>query len=160
MVNKISLVITNVKTLEVMERWDFVVQYEGDHSVDGGPTSDKPIKQIRNEIRDIIKQITSSVTYLPLLDCLCGFDIQIHTKPDVTIPEAWGDAQPANIKNAQCVQMRSFSTNIHKMETLVTYKNDDWTGALESMNWSVEFSGKDIKSNCKDVELDSKDIKL
>ncbi|KAI4465419.1 mitotic spindle assembly checkpoint protein mad2 [Holotrichia oblita] len=124
-VNKVALVITNVKTLEVMERWDFNVQYEGNIHQGNDQVSDKPLKQIRNEIRDVMKQIASSVAYLPLLDCLCSFDIQIYTKSDVVLPNEWADAEPANVKNAQSVKMRSFSTNIHKMETVVTYKNDD-----------------------------------
>lgn len=124
LVNKVVLVITNVKTLEVLERWDFNVEYEGDGK-DGSQTSDKPLKQIKNEIRDVLKQIASSISYLPLLDCLCSFDIQIYTKDDVELPEQWADAQPANIPNAQSVKMRSFSTNLHKMATTVTYKNCD-----------------------------------
>ncbi|KAJ8958944.1 hypothetical protein NQ318_019714 [Aromia moschata] len=123
-VNKVALVITNVKTLEIMERWDFNVEYEGDVA-NGEQTSEKPLKQIKNEIRDVLKQIASSVAYLPLLDCLCSFDIQIYTKSDVELPAEWAEAEPANIKNAQSVKMRTFSTNIHKMETVVTYKNDD-----------------------------------
>ncbi|KAF5281549.1 hypothetical protein FQA39_LY05084 [Lamprigera yunnana] len=124
LVNKIALIITNVKNREVMERWDFNVQYEGD-VCNPDRKSDKPLKQIQNEIRDVLKQIASSVAYLPLLDCLCSFDIQIYTNNDVNLPREWADAQPADIKNAQCVKLRSFSTNIHKMETVVTYKNDD-----------------------------------
>lgn len=120
--NKIALVITNVKTLEVMERWDFIVEYEGDSKTED-QSSDKPLKQIKNEIRDVLKQIACSVAYLPLLDCLCSFDIQIYTKNDVDLPSEWTEAEPANIKNAQSVKMRSFSTNIHKMDTVVTYKN-------------------------------------
>lgn len=122
-VNKISLVITNVKSLEIMERWDFIVEYEG-NSNEEGQVSNKPIKQIRQEIGDVIRQITSTITFLPLLDCLCSFDIQIHTKNDVKVPDNWADTEPANIKNAQCVKLRQFSTNIHKMESMVTYKND------------------------------------
>ncbi|KRT82941.1 hypothetical protein AMK59_3596 [Oryctes borbonicus] len=124
-VTKVALVITNVKTVEVMERWDFIVEYEGDTSQGNEQTSSKPLKQIKNEIRDVLKQIASSVAYLPLLDCLCSFDIQIYTKNDVVLPDEWADAQPANVKNAQSVKMRSFSTNIHKMETVVIYKNDE-----------------------------------
>ncbi|KAB0798716.1 hypothetical protein PPYR_09709 [Photinus pyralis] len=124
LVDKIALIVTSVKTREVMERWDFNVQYEGD--IDNpNQTSDKPLKQIQNEIRDVLKQIASSVAYLPLLDCLCSFDIQIYTKNDIELPPEWGDAQPADIKNAQFVRLRSFSTNIHKMETVVTYKSED-----------------------------------
>lgn len=125
-VNKVALVITNVKTLEVMERWDFKVEYEGDINDGVEQTSEKPLKQIKNEIRDVLKQIASSVAYLPLLDCLCSFDILIYTKDIVELPAQWVEAEPANIKNAQNVRMRSFSTNIHKMETVVTYKNEDF----------------------------------
>lgn len=125
-VNKVALVITNVKTLEVVERWDFKVEYEGDVKDGVEQTSEKPLKQIKNEIRDVLKQIASSVAYLPLLDCLCSFDILIYTKDNVELPAEWAEAEPANIKNAQHVRMRSFSTNIHKMETVVTYKNEDF----------------------------------
>lgn len=125
-VNKVALVITNVKTMEVMERWDFIVEYEGDTSNGINQTSEKPLKQIKNEIRDVLKQIASSVAYLPLLDCLCSFDILIYTKDNVELPAEWAEAAPASIKNAQSVKMRSFSTNIHKMETIVTYKNEDF----------------------------------
>lgn len=124
-VNKVALIITNVKSLEVMERWDFKVEYEGDTELGDAQVSEKPLKQIKNEIRDVLKQITSSVTYLPLLDCICSFDIQIYAKDDIELPEEWAQAEPANIKNAQSVKMRSFSTNIHKMETIVTYKLED-----------------------------------
>ncbi|KAK4879017.1 hypothetical protein RN001_007163 [Aquatica leii] len=123
-VNKVALIITNVKTREVMERWDFNVQYVGDVN-NPDEKSDKPLKLIQNEIREVLKQIAASVAYLPLLDCLCSFDVQIYTKNDIDLPAEWADAQPADIKNAQCVKLRSFSTNIHKMETAVTYKNDD-----------------------------------
>ena len=39
----------------------------------------KDEKKIKGEIRDVIRQITASVTFLPLLDCLCSFDILIYT---------------------------------------------------------------------------------
>ena len=42
-------------------------------------TSTKDEKVIKQEIRDVIRQITASVTFLPLLDCVCSFDILIHT---------------------------------------------------------------------------------
>ncbi|XP_044751139.1 mitotic spindle assembly checkpoint protein MAD2A [Coccinella septempunctata] len=121
-VNKIALIITNVKTRETLERWDFKVEYEGDSSEQ---VSDKPLPTIKKEIRDVVRQITASVTYLPLLDCLCSFDVQIYTKDDIELPEEWTESEPANIKNAQSVRMKAFSTNLHKMETVVTYKNTE-----------------------------------
>lgn len=123
-VNKIALIITNVKSRETLERWDFKVEYEGDTS-NGEVVSDKPLSTIKKEIRDVVRQITASVTYLPLLDCICSFDVQIYTKDNIELPEEWTESEPANIKNAQSVKMKAFSTKLHKMETVVTYKNTE-----------------------------------
>ena len=38
----------------------------------------KDEKKIKGEIRDVIRQITASVTFLLLLDCLCPLDILIY----------------------------------------------------------------------------------
>lgn len=121
-VRKVSLTITNVRTLEVLERWDFNIELE---NTDKECESSKPLKQITQEIRDVMRQITSSISYLPVLDCICSFDILIYTNDDVNLPPEWADTEPANIKNAQCVRLKSFSTDIHRLETVVTYKRDD-----------------------------------
>lgn len=31
----------------------------------------KPLKDIQQEIRNVLRQITACVTFLPLLDCVC-----------------------------------------------------------------------------------------
>lgn len=130
-VEKVTLVITNVNTKEVLEKWDFKVDYEG-QTANGTKDSvnsslpevgTKDSKTIQKEIREVIRQITGTVSFLPLLDCLCSFDILTYTVPDCGIPKEWDETQPAFIANSQEVQLRSFSTSIHKMETVVSYKN-------------------------------------
>jgi len=64
-----------------------------------------------------------TVSFLPLLDCLCSFDILTYTVPDCNIPNQWDETQPVFIANSQEVQLRSFSTSLHKMDTIVSYKN-------------------------------------
>lgn len=84
---RLVVVLTNVDTKETMERWEFLVSYDkDDENKDPNlktaafkDTSDKDQNKIRQEIRDVIRQITASVTFLPLLDCLCSFDILIYT---------------------------------------------------------------------------------
>ncbi|XP_078039005.1 mitotic arrest deficient 2 [Augochlora pura] len=130
-VQKVTLVITNVNTKEVLEKWDFKVDYEGqtsnglkDVTNNGLPdVGTKDVKTIQKEIREVIRQITGTVSFLPLLDCLCSFDILTYTVPDCGIPKEWDETQPVIIANSQEVQLRSFSTSIHKMETIVSYKN-------------------------------------
>ncbi|XP_076637481.1 mitotic arrest deficient 2 [Colletes latitarsis] len=130
-VQKITLVITNVNTKEVLEKWDFKVDYEG-QTTNGTNDSinknlpevgTKDVKTIQKEIREVIRQITGTVSFLPLLDCLCSFDILTYTVPDCGIPKEWDETQPVFIANSQEVQLRSFSTSLHKMDTIVSYKN-------------------------------------
>uniref|UniRef100_A0A8D9E368 Mitotic spindle assembly checkpoint protein MAD2A n=1 Tax=Cacopsylla melanoneura TaxID=428564 RepID=A0A8D9E368_9HEMI len=142
-VQKLSMIINNRNTKEVLERWDFKLQYE--KSMDennaaslntGGKTDSNPndekekigtkdIKVIQREIRDVLRQITSTVSFLPLLDAPCEFDCLVFTTPDTHVPENWKETEPVFIANSQEVQLRSFSTSLHKMDTVVSYKQDD-----------------------------------
>ncbi|KPJ14927.1 Mitotic spindle assembly checkpoint protein MAD2A [Papilio machaon] len=125
-VKKLSLVIINVSNKEVLECWDFNVQYEeGDVVLSkekNEKVSSKDLKKIQLEIRDVMLQVAATISYLPLLDCRCSFDIYVHANPECNIPEKWMEAAPISITNAQNVQLKSFSTNLHKMDTVVTYK--------------------------------------
>jgi len=51
-----------------------------------------------------------------------SFDLQVHTKNGVDA-DGWGDVQALEIKNAQAVQLRSFSTSIQSVQTFVSYKS-------------------------------------
>ncbi|XP_050432493.1 mitotic spindle assembly checkpoint protein MAD2A [Adelges cooleyi] len=123
-IQKMSMVISNVTTKEVMERWDFKVQYEGSGDPNPDSVGNKELSTIQKEIRDVLRQICSTVSFLPLLDCPCAFDLQIYTKPDVDIPQEWAETAPSYIANSQELQLRSFSTSLHRMDTVVSYKAD------------------------------------
>ncbi|KAH8338982.1 hypothetical protein KR074_000077 [Drosophila pseudoananassae] len=125
MINKISMVITNAHTKEVLECWDFKMQAElgdGDTSDATKLTSTKELSRIQNEIRDVMRQISATVSYLPLLDCICTFDVMIHTLQNTELPAKWDETGAIVIQNAQAVQLRSFSTGLHKVDTVVNYK--------------------------------------
>ncbi|XP_028393097.1 mitotic spindle assembly checkpoint protein MAD2A-like [Dendronephthya gigantea] len=121
-VKKLVIVILNIDTHEPLERWQFDV--ECDKSVvETSKPKEKSVKDIQNEIRDVIRQITATVTFLPLLDAPCAFDILIYTDKDQDIPEKWEESGPQFIANSQEVRLRSFSTLIHKVDAMVAYKN-------------------------------------
>ncbi|XP_017070903.1 mitotic spindle assembly checkpoint protein MAD2A [Drosophila eugracilis] len=125
MINKISMVITNAHTKEVLECWDFKMQAEmgdGDTSDPTKLTASKELSRIQNEIRDVMRQISATVSYLPLLDCICTFDVMIHTLQNTELPAEWDETGAIVIQNAQAVQLRSFSTGLHKVDTVVNYK--------------------------------------
>jgi hypothetical protein len=62
------------------------------------------------EIQAIIRQICASVTFLPLLDGPCSFDLLVYADNKVTTPLAWEESDPKYIANSQVVRLRSFST--------------------------------------------------
>lgn len=70
-VQKITLVITNVNTKEVLEKWDFKVDYEGqtpngtnDNTNNSFPeVGTKDVKTIQKEIREVIRQITGNLLH-------------------------------------------------------------------------------------------------
>eukprot|EP00095_Tigriopus_kingsejongensis_P003647 maker-scaffold2352_size16672-snap-gene-0.7 protein:Tk03647 transcript:maker-scaffold2352_size16672-snap-gene-0.7-mRNA-1 annotation:"mitotic spindle assembly checkpoint protein mad2a" len=124
-VKKLVVVLSSVETKEVLERWEFKIMYETDEGKENlAETSTKDEKKIKAEIQDVIRQITASVTFLPLLDCPCSFDILIYTKKDLECPDTWGENDGCMITNSEELKLRSFSTGIHKLEAAVSYKAD------------------------------------
>lgn len=86
---------------------------------------EKTEKEIQEEIQAIFRQITASVTFLPVLDGDCTFNVLVYADADSEVPVEWGDSDAKEIKNAEKVQLRSFSTNNHRVGTLVSYRLAD-----------------------------------
>lgn len=126
---KFSLIISNVNSKEVLECWDFKVdaeasdQNENPNQIDPNTkTSSKELKKIQGEIGAVMRQIAATVSYLPLLECICSFDLLIHCEKELDIPTNWNETDNISIKNSQVVNLKSFSTGLHKVETVVSYK--------------------------------------
>ncbi|GFT62810.1 mitotic spindle assembly checkpoint protein MAD2A [Nephila pilipes] len=123
-VHRLVLVISNYHTKETLERWEFNIQCEGELESGGQPKS-KDIKEIQKEIRNIIRQITASVSFLPLLDNQCSFDVLLYTSKDVNIPDEWAESTAHFIPEYEEVKLSNFSTTVHKVDTAVQYKTYD-----------------------------------
>ncbi|XP_032364653.1 mitotic spindle assembly checkpoint protein MAD2A isoform X1 [Etheostoma spectabile] len=70
-VQKLVLVITCLETNEVLERWQFDIECDKSAKESSAPR-EKSIKTIQDEIRSVIRQITATVTFLPLLETPCA----------------------------------------------------------------------------------------
>ncbi|KAK3841396.1 MAG: putative mitotic spindle checkpoint protein, partial [Linnemannia gamsii] len=86
---------------------------------------EKTEKEIQSEIQAILRQITASVSFLPMLDEKCTWTILCQTEKDAEVPATWSDADPHLVHNAEQVKLRSFSTNLHKIDALVAYRLHD-----------------------------------
>ena len=121
-VHRIVMVIINVANKETIERWEFTV--DCDNKVQDEQNIAVDMKEIQSGIRDVIRQITASVTYLPLIDEAVSFDILLYANKDIELPsQEWADSTSHLIPHAEEVQLRNFNTKIHHLKAAVAYKS-------------------------------------
>jgi mitotic spindle assembly checkpoint protein MAD2 len=128
-VQRLVVVVAGADSGETLERWQFNVTVEDNESGENqnpnnAATSSKSVKEIHNEIQAIIRQITASVTFLPLLNEPCTFDLLVYTNKDAVIPTKWEDSDPCYIMNSQEVKLRSFTTKVRR-GIYVVYDRDE-----------------------------------
>ncbi|XP_072051118.1 mitotic spindle assembly checkpoint protein MAD2A-like [Amphiura filiformis] len=123
-VQRVVLVVSSIDTGEVLERWQFNIECDKTAKTENKPRQ-KSAEDINKGIKAVIRQITATVTFLPLLETACTFNLLFYTDKDQDIPEEWEESGPSLIPNSQEVKLRSFTTSIHKVEAAVCYKNDD-----------------------------------
>ncbi len=140
-ISKLVVVITSKETGEHVERWQFDVNIFNNNSPvpksSSGATSaatdkensdptaaaaEKSDAEIQSDIQSLFRQITASVTFLPVLDGNCTFNVLVYADADSEVPLEWGDSDAKEVKNAEKVMLRSFSTNSHRIDTVVSYR--------------------------------------
>lgn len=84
----------------------------------------KELAEIQKGIRNVMRQVTATVTFLPLLDARCAFDLRIYLAKKAEVATGWVEETDTMIENPEKVQLRSFSTSIHRVNATVTYKAD------------------------------------
>lgn len=87
----------------------------------------KPVAETQREIQALVRQITSSGSYLPMLrEDEYTFNVLVHTDPrDSHVPREWAEGSDGALAgNVEQVQFRSFSTSIHHIGTQVSYKHE------------------------------------
>eukprot|EP00444_Apocalathium_aciculiferum_P025597 CAMPEP_0183443330 /NCGR_PEP_ID=MMETSP0370-20130417/91390_1 /TAXON_ID=268820 /ORGANISM="Peridinium aciculiferum, Strain PAER-2" /LENGTH=269 /DNA_ID=CAMNT_0025633287 /DNA_START=77 /DNA_END=884 /DNA_ORIENTATION=- len=127
-VKKLIVVIASQATGQTLERWTFDIQVSEEVADDCAlphTQADKVLEQ--KQIQAIIRQISASVTWLPLLDEPCSFDLLVYTDKAADVPEAWGESDPKYIVGgSQEVKLRSFTTKIHQVDGSVVYGTTNW----------------------------------
>lgn len=124
-VTQLVLAIISKDTRLPLERWVFDVNLVEQPVDSAEPTPAKPESEIQAEIRYILKQIVSTVTFLPIIDTPTVFNILAYTHDSADVPaDEWVDTDPLAIEasKSQQVKLRSFSTDVHRIEALVAYR--------------------------------------
>jgi mitotic spindle assembly checkpoint protein MAD2 len=85
--------------------------------------STKSQKEITQEIQAVVRQITASVTFLPLLNEPCFFDLLVYADEQASVPLSWEDSDPCHILNAEDVRLRSFDTKVKSPSLITLYSH-------------------------------------
>ncbi|KAI0375108.1 mitotic spindle checkpoint protein MAD2 [Pilatotrama ljubarskyi] len=125
-VTQLVLAIISKDSRMPLERWVFDINLVEQPTTEGSqPAPAKPEAEIQAEIRAILKQIVSTVTFLPVIDEPTVFNILAYTSESADIPaNEWVDTDPLAIEasKSQQVKLRSFSTDVHRIEAMVAYR--------------------------------------
>ncbi|CAB5198849.1 HORMA domain protein [Rhizophagus irregularis DAOM 181602=DAOM 197198] len=131
-ISKLILAIMNVENREILERWQFDIQIIDEENKEnkgpGGGKKQRTDQEIKNEIQAIIRQITASVTFLPVLEDECTFNILAFTDKDAEVPAEWDDSDPLIIQNPEyqynVYYVRSLKNAFNKLnKQFITTKN-------------------------------------
>ncbi|OUM58669.1 hypothetical protein PIROE2DRAFT_47769, partial [Piromyces sp. E2] len=77
-IKRLVLVILSKESREVMERWQFDIQIQKNLGQDF--VSKKSESEIQSEIQAILRQLTASISFLPILEEQCKFfPLYIHS---------------------------------------------------------------------------------
>lgn len=129
-INWFTMLILNKGTNEITEKWLFHINLIDDNSKSASSNFDKDnfksLTVIQSEIQSIIKQISSSVTFLPDFEELQTFKILVNTiSEDIKVPKNWNDMDLMKDlvgSTVESVKFDSFCTNKHQISSFVTYK--------------------------------------
>ncbi|KXN83853.1 Mitotic spindle assembly checkpoint protein MAD2A [Leucoagaricus sp. SymC.cos] len=127
-VTQLVLAIISKDTRTPLERWVFDIKLVEPPADGSGSKEPKPEAEIQSEIRAILKQIISMVTYLPVIQEPTVFNILAYTNESADVPAGeWVDTDPLAIEasKSQQVKMRSFSTDVHRIEAMVAYRYEE-----------------------------------
>ncbi|KAM7539306.1 hypothetical protein Aperf_G00000055782 [Anoplocephala perfoliata] len=114
---RLVLVIKSAKNGAILERWQFNVKREEDKV-----SASKSNEDIDEELAEVVRQIVSSTSFLPRIKQTCTFDLLVYTEGNCEVPEGWDESGPCFVPNSAQVQLKSFSTQIHHVESIVSYR--------------------------------------
>lgn len=78
--------------------------------------------QNEREMGTVVLLLKKIIYFNNLVLHLGSFDLLIYTDKDLVVPEKWEESGPQFITNSEQVRLRSFTTTIHKVNSLVAYK--------------------------------------
>ncbi|KAG5477044.1 hypothetical protein LSCM1_05383 [Leishmania martiniquensis] len=122
---RLVLLITDVQSERILERWEMSIEAEpAASSLHLRGSGGKSEADVRRDIQSVMRQITASVSFLPVITQPCAFDLLVYTSENAQVPStAWEPSDPQVLKRGMEVKLRSFTTSFHQVDTNVVYRD-------------------------------------
>jgi mitotic spindle assembly checkpoint protein MAD2 len=142
-INRLVLAIKSIETDETLERWQFEIHTDEAAAAGGKPSTlvgrtesggkkkEKTEKEVQGEIREIMKQITSTTTFLPILqeECKCFLWSEICSKVQTGISadmQAHSHYWPTRMNQGMWLYHRRGEMQTHIWSIGVKSNPSDW----------------------------------
>ena len=98
---EVILVLISVESGETLERWAFSIE-QGDEleKAKRGEEVEVDVAEIQKGIKDVVRQIVSTVTFLPAIEEGVKFDLLFETKGETAAAENWDPNTPHIIQGS------------------------------------------------------------
>lgn len=125
-IDRLVVAIVDKDEAEVVERWEFRVVVDRAAEEPAVPASQIP-PEVTQQIQAIVRQITASVTFLPILqEGNYTFNVLVYADPSAPVPAEWADSANGSMDvqgdRVELVEFRQFLTGPHRVGGEVQYR--------------------------------------
>ncbi|KRZ18820.1 Transmembrane protein [Trichinella zimbabwensis] len=82
----------------------------------------KHIESAEEQLRIIVRKISTVAPFLPVLPPNCSFDCFAYTDCEVECPDDWSELKPKTVTTEQMINLGSFNVGFYSIDLTVCYK--------------------------------------
>ncbi|KRX84664.1 Transmembrane protein [Trichinella sp. T6] len=116
-IKKITCIICKIEDRDVLECWHFRISL-----LPADNFEKKQMQSAEEQLRIIVRKISTVAPFLPVLPPNCSFDCFAYTDCEVECPDHWSELKPKTVTTEQMINLGSFNVGFYSIDLTVCYK--------------------------------------
>ncbi|KRY42714.1 Transmembrane protein [Trichinella spiralis] len=116
-IKKITCIICKIEDRDVLECWHFRISL-----LPADNFEKKQMQSPEEQLRIIVRKISTVAPFLPVLPPNCSFDCFAYTDCEVECPDDWSELKPKTVTTEQMINLGSFNVGFYSIDLTVCYK--------------------------------------
>ncbi|KRX68141.1 Transmembrane protein [Trichinella patagoniensis] len=116
-IKKITCIICKIEDRDVLECWHFRISL-----LPADNFEKKQMQSAEEQLRIIVRKISTVAPFLPVLPPNCSFDCFAYTDCEVECPDDWSELKPKTVTTEQMINLGSFNVGFYSIDLTVCYK--------------------------------------